>query len=71
MVTAKKTGKKRGRKPKPKDPVAEKAKQEMRRKEKQEEVKAFRDRMKQFGQELLRQRRQQLEEAKRYKRILL
>ena len=71
MVTAKKTGKKRGRKPKPIDPAAEKAKQEARRKKKLEEVTAFRDRMKQFGQELLRQRRKQLEEAKRYKRVLL
>ncbi len=71
MAPAKKTGKKRGRKPKPIDPAAEKARKETKRKQKQEEVMAFRDRMKQFGQELLRQRRRQLEEARRYKRMPL
>ena len=71
MASAKKTAKKRGRKPKEVDPAAEKAKKETKRKKKQEDVLAFRDRMKQFGQELLRQRRAALEEARRYKRMSL
>lgn len=52
------------------DAAAEKAKKE-RLKQKREDLLAFRERMKTFGQELLRRRRMELEESKRYKRILL
>jgi hypothetical protein len=57
--------KKRGRRP-----ATEKEKKEKLR-QKHEDLLAFRERMKKFGQELMRQRRAELEESKSYKRILL
>lgn len=68
--TSKKTTKGRRAKATASDPAAEKAKKE-RLKQKREDLLAFRERMKTFGQELLRRRRMELEESKRYKRILL
>ncbi|HEV3041381.1 MAG TPA: hypothetical protein VHA33_26700 [Candidatus Angelobacter sp.] len=70
MVAKKKTSanvppKKRGRRP-----ATEKEKKEKLR-QKREDLVAFRERMKKFGQELLRQRRAELDESKSYKRILL
>jgi hypothetical protein len=74
VTTRKKTSKKKpkGRRSKETAPdvSAEKAKKE-RLKQKREDLLAFRDRMKKFGQDLLRKRRMELEESKRNKRILL
>jgi hypothetical protein len=73
-TTRKKTSKKKtkGRRSKETAPdaSAEKAKREM-QKQKREDLLAFRARMKKFGQELLRRRREALEESKRHKRIFL
>ncbi|HEV2987731.1 MAG TPA: hypothetical protein VG759_04770 [Candidatus Angelobacter sp.] len=70
MVAKKKTSatetpKKRGRRP-----ATEKEKKDKLR-QKREDLLAFRERMREFGQELLRRRRAELEESKSYKRILL
>jgi hypothetical protein len=74
MTTTKKTSKKKPRKRRSKETGSEvslsQAKREKLR-QKKEDLLAFRDRMKKFGQELLRRRRAELEESKSYKRVLL
>jgi hypothetical protein len=74
-MTSKKTSSKKklkkrdSKKTAPAAPSA-KAKKEKRRK-RREDLEAFHERMKKFGQDLVRKRRMELEESKKAKRILL
>jgi len=74
MTTTKKTPKRKYKRRRSKETGEElspaQAKKEKLR-QKKEDLLAFRDRMKKFGQELLRGRRAQLEESKSNKRVLL